>query len=128
MAITITESRQILQYVKLIEAEWHIYVLVTYATIASDNGSSPVRCQAIIWTNAGILLIGPFGMNLSEILSKIHTFSLKKMHLKISSVKWQLFCLSLNMLKVQFKFNNNRLLSEPTSFKSSIIYVSVTIC
>ena len=28
--------------------------------IGSDNGLSPGRCQAIIWTNAGILLMGPF--------------------------------------------------------------------
>ena len=26
-----------------------------------DNGLSPGRCQAIIWTNVGILLIGPIG-------------------------------------------------------------------
>ena len=31
--------------------------------IASDNGLSPGRRQAIIWTNAGILLIGPLGTN-----------------------------------------------------------------
>ena len=36
--------------------------------IALDNGLSPVRRQAIIWTNAGILLIGPLGTNFSEIL------------------------------------------------------------
>ena len=30
-------------------------------TITSDNGLSPGRCQAITWTNAGILLIGPSG-------------------------------------------------------------------
>ena len=36
--------------------------------IGSDNGLSPDRRQAIIWTNAGILLIGPLGTNLSEIL------------------------------------------------------------
>ena len=36
--------------------------------IGSDNGLSPGRCQAIIWTNAGILLIGPLGTHLSEIL------------------------------------------------------------
>ena len=29
--------------------------------IGSDNGLSSSRRQAIIWTNAGILLIGPFG-------------------------------------------------------------------
>ena len=46
-----------------------------------------VRRQAIIWTNAAILLIGPLGTNFSEILTAIHTFSFKKMHLKISSAK-----------------------------------------
>ena len=46
--------------------------------IGSDNGLSPGRRQAIIWTNAGILLIGPLGINFSEISIKIYTFSLKK--------------------------------------------------
>ena len=53
--------------------------------IGSDNGLSPSRRQAIIWTNAGILLIGPLGTNFSEILIGIHTFSFKKMHWKLSS-------------------------------------------
>ena len=48
------------------------------AIIGSDNGLSPDRCQAIIWTNDGILLIGPLGTNFSEILIKIQTFSLKE--------------------------------------------------
>ena len=39
--------------------------------IGSDNGSSPDRRQAIIWTNAGILLIGPLGTNFSEIVMEI---------------------------------------------------------
>ena len=43
--------------------------------IGSDNGLSPNRRQAIIWTNAGLLLIGPLGTNLSEILIEIVTFS-----------------------------------------------------
>ena len=33
-------------------------------SIGSDNGLSPGRRQAIIWANAGILLIGPLGTNL----------------------------------------------------------------
>ena len=37
-------------------------------TIGSDNGLSPGRRQAIIWSNAGIMLIGPLGTNFSEIL------------------------------------------------------------
>ena len=44
--------------------------------IGSDNGLSPGRRQAIIWTNAEILLIRTLGTNVSEILSEIHTFSL----------------------------------------------------
>ena len=67
--------------------------------MGSDNGLSPRRCQAIIWTNAGILLILTLGTNFSEISSAIHTSSFKKMHLKISSAKWRPFCLGLNVLK-----------------------------
>ena len=55
--------------------------------IGSDNGFSPGRHQAIIWTNAGILLIEPLGIYFSEILIEIQTFSFKKMHLKMSSSK-----------------------------------------
>ena len=67
-------------------------------TIGLDNGLSPGRRQAIIWTNAGILLIGPLGTKFSEILIEIHTFSFKKMHLKMSSGKWRPFCPGLNVL------------------------------
>ena len=66
--------------------------------IGSDNCLLPARRQAIIWTNAGILLIGPLGTNFSKISIKIHTFSFKKMHLKMLSARWRPFCLSLNML------------------------------
>ena len=59
--------------------------------IGSDNGLSPSRRQAIIWTNAGLLLIGPIGTNFSEILIENQTFSFKKMHLKMSSGKWRPF-------------------------------------
>ena len=45
--------------------------------IGPDNGLAPGRHQAIIWTNAGILLIGPLGTNIIEILIGIHTFSLQ---------------------------------------------------
>ena len=36
--------------------------------IGSNNGLSPGRRQAIIWTNVGISSIGPLGTNFSEIL------------------------------------------------------------
>ena len=57
------------------------------ATIGSDNGLSSGRRQAIITTNAGILLIGPLGTNFSEILIEIYTFAFKKVHLRVSSGK-----------------------------------------
>ena len=66
--------------------------------IGSDNGLSPGQRQAIIWTNAGILLTGPLGTNFNEILIKILAFSFKKMHLKVSPAKWRPFCLGLNVL------------------------------
>ena len=66
--------------------------------IDSDNGLSPGWHQAIIWTNAGILLIGPLRTNFSKISIQIHIFSFKEMHLKMLSVKWRPFCLGLNVL------------------------------
>ena len=59
------------------EAKWRIYVS-KLTIIGADNGLSPGRRQAIIWTNAGILLIWTLGTNLSEILIEIHTFSFNK--------------------------------------------------
>ena len=62
------------------------------------------RRQAIIWTNAIILVIGLYGTNFSEI-NEIRTFSFKKMHLNVSSVKWRPFCLALNVLRIQCRMN-----------------------
>ena len=64
--------------------------------IGSDTGLSPGLRQAIIWTNAGILSIGPLGTNFSQIVLDIQTFSFKEMHLRMSSGKWRQFCLCLN--------------------------------
>ena len=68
--------------------------------IGSDNGLSPDRRQAIIWTNAGLLLIGPVGTNFSEILIEILAFSFKKTRLKVSSAKRRPFRHGLNVLMV----------------------------
>ena len=70
--------------------------------IGSDNGLSPGRRQAIIRTNAGILLIRPLGTNFSDFLVEILIFSFKKMRLKVSSAKRRPFCLGLNELIIQF--------------------------
>ena len=56
-----------------------MHICVSKLTIiGSDNGLSPGWRQAFIWTNVGILLIGPIGTNFSEISIEINTFSLKK--------------------------------------------------
>ena len=69
--------------------------------IGSNNDLSPERRQALIWTNAGILLIRTLGTNFSEVLGEIHSFSFKKMHLKMSSATWRPFCLGLNVLRTR---------------------------
>ena len=78
-----------------------VYICVSKLTIiGSDNGLSPGRRQAIIWTNAGILLIRTLWTNFSEILCEINSFSFSKMHLKMSSATWRLFGLGLNELNM----------------------------
>ena len=58
-------------------------------SIGSDNGLSPGRRQAIIWTNAGILLIGPLGTNFSSVSMRIpklvrcHSYIEIIMHFKV---------------------------------------------
>ena len=82
----------------LIEAVWRIYASVNRAIIGPENALSPDRRQAIIWTDDGILLIGPLGTNVSEIVDKIHAFSFRKLRSKMSSGKWEPSCLGLNVL------------------------------
>ena len=65
---------------------WCITICVGNLTIiGSDKALSPGRRQAIIWTNAGMLSIGPLGTNFSDILLEILTFLFRKMRLKASS-------------------------------------------
>ena len=70
--------------------------------IASDNGLAPGRRQAIIWTNAAILLIRPLWTKFSEILIDIYIyiFPFQKMHLKMSSGKGRSFCFGFNVLLI----------------------------
>ena len=103
----------------------HIYVNKR-TIIGSDNGLLPERHQAIIWTNAGTLFTGTLGTNFSEILSKIHIFSFKKMNLKMLSVKWQPFCLCLNVLILKLPWFT---IKSPTqSISISNYYVYNMVC
>ena len=90
------------------------HICVSRLTVTgSDNDLSPGRWQAIIWTNARILLIGPLGTNFSENLIDILAFLFTKMRLKLSSAKWRPFCLGLNVLK------DNTATYNPTNFGPS---------
>ena len=76
------------------------YLCISKPTIIGpDDGLSPDRRQAIIWSNTGIPLFVPLGTNFSEFLIEIHTLSFTKIHLKMSSGKWRPFCLCLIVLK-----------------------------
>ena len=72
-----------------------------HATIVSNNGLLSGQHQAIMWTNARILLIGPLGTNFSEISIRMNTLSFKKINLKMSFAKWQAFFLSPKGLMYQ---------------------------
>ena len=93
-------------------------------SIGSDNGLSPDRHQAIIWTNAGIMLIGPLGTNFIEILIEILTFSFKKMRMKVSSAKRQPFCLGLNVLKYFIKYLQKTPHNSPVKASYGVPFVS----
>ena len=105
-------------FVFWLKSHWYVFlthwgrathICVSKLTIiGSDNGLSPDRRQAIIWTNAGSLLIGPLGTNFSEILIEILKYSFKKMRLKVSSVKRRPFCLGLNVLRVELTITQHR--------------------
>ena len=76
-----------------------IYASVKWVSIGSGNGLSPIRCQAITWTNADLLSIGPLGTNFSDIWIKCN-FSFMKMYLKMLSATWQPFCPGRDGLKL----------------------------
>ena len=61
---------------ELIEAEWRTYASVNRAIVGPENGLSPDRRQAFIWTGDGILSNGPLGTKFNEIVNKIHAFSI----------------------------------------------------
>ena len=65
----------------------HVYASVNWVSISSGYGLSPVRRQAMTWTNAGLLSIGLLGTNFSAIRIGILSFSFKKMHWKLSSAE-----------------------------------------
>ena len=85
---------------------------MNWASIGSDNGLSPIRHQAISWTNGRIFLIGHLGTNFSEILIANLTFSSKKMRLKVSSAKWRQFLARSQCVNIYINTFKSRLLHK----------------
>ena len=92
----------------LIEAKWRKYAYMrqyTRPSLFQIMACRHCRSAPSHYLNyAQILLTGLIGTNISEILIEIHTFSCKKMHLKMSSAKWRLFCLGLNVFYQSIEF------------------------
>ena len=64
--------------------------------ICWDSDLLPGECQAIIWTNAGTLLIGTLVTNIREIFIHFHS---RKCIWKCHLPKWCVFLLGLNEFK-----------------------------
>ena len=91
-----------LAYITRWGRETHIYVAKLGHIISSNNNIlSPHLRQAIIWANAWLSSIGPMRTYFSEIWINLQQFSMKKMHMKMSSAKWQPSCLGLNVLTAE---------------------------
>ena len=69
--------------------------------MGSDNGLPPIRRQAIIQTNAGVLSIGPLGTARCEILIKTQNFSFMKLHLNLLFTREQPFLSRGDELRAQ---------------------------
>ena len=66
--------------------------------IGPGNVLPPARRQAITWTNATSMSIGPVGTNSCEILFKIQQISYTTKKLKISTALWRPFYRGPNVL------------------------------
>ena len=56
---------------------------MNWVNIDSDNILSPIRRQAMIWINVGLLSFGPMGTNFNEIRIKVENISFMKIHFKM---------------------------------------------
>ena len=71
---------------------WGGGVEVNLFSIVSDNGLSPIRCQAITWNIAGLVSIGPLGTNFNEMWIEIQNFHSWKCLWKCHLPNWRPLC------------------------------------
>ena len=89
---------------------------------------SHVQRQAIIWTNTGLWPTGSLGIHFIEICIKIQKIPFKKIHLKMSSAKWQPFCLVLNFCLNLIAFCSRRSKGLSGSHFTREVHSSGTLC
>ena len=82
--IIVQETSWYLGYINSLRLS-DIMALLVLGNIVSNNGLSPVWCQAITWTNVDFLTIGPLVTNFILISIKTQAFSFKKMFVKMLS-------------------------------------------
>ena len=81
-----------------VEAKWRVNESINRTTFVSNNGLTPVRCQANIWTSGGMLLNGSFGI-FQRNLKQNKTILFNKYIFDMSSAKWRPSLLGLNVLE-----------------------------
>ena len=77
------------------------YICVSkLSIIVSDNGLSPGRCQAIIWSSAGILVNWTTGNKLQRNINQNSSIFIHDENaFEMLYGKWRPFCLGLNVLR-----------------------------
>ena len=75
-----------------------VYMPINKTITGSENGFAPDRAHAIIWTHAGLSLIGLMKIHFSKIRIETHQFFTQANKLIMPPSQWQPFCLGLNSL------------------------------
>ena len=90
----------------------------------SNKSLWPYRRQAIIWSNAGILLIEPLGKNFDEMMIEIHTSQFNKFEGKCR-LQNNGHVVSTSMCKL---INGVNIFHWPSSFSKFIITMPIITC
>ena len=80
---------------------------VNYAITGSDNALSPLRRQAIIWTNTGLWLIGTVEKTFTGHWIEMQQFVYNKMHLEVVAILSH--PKSVDIIQNKIKQNRNQL-------------------
>ena len=96
-AVTIVDYGYLKISHNMLTFSWHCLFLThlplaPHICVIKRRQTSPVRRQAINWTNTELLSIGHIENKPQSNFDQSINFSFMKMHLKMSSAKWRPFC------------------------------------